>query len=344
MWREFDAVTSRLFFRRQFFPQGWGDIARLAENYALQASTPRWDDEATLAAFQHAAVRTDAPADIDIAWTPEQRAWGNAVIRRGTFAAPVNRVLLPETSRTAHVEWVAPASHDTSMPVCILFPATGEQGFLSRRLLALALARHGIASLVLEVAFYGARRPPGQDGALLNHVADLIALMDTTVGEGRALLQWLRNRGYHRLAVSGISMGGSVSALVAARSDFPLATICLIPANAVGPVYTEGLLSRYVAWDVLNADLRADSDARALMRNYLSVFDVSRYPRPRTETAACFLSATDDGCIPRDDTGRLHTHWPDARVEWITGGHSSAALTGWNRYRKAIIRGASGIH
>lgn len=342
MWHEFDRITSRLFFRKQFFPKGWGDIGQVAANYGLGVNSPRWDDEATLAAFRKALVRSNAPAAIDVTWMPETRTWGNSIIRRGTFATPVNRALLPEACRTAHVEWVAPANHTRDMPVCILFPATGEQGFLSRRLMALALARQGIASLILEVAFYGVRRPPGQDGALLNHVSDLVALMDTTIEEGRALLAWLRYVGYSRLAVSGISMGGSVSALVTARSDFPLACIGMIPANAVGPVYAEGLLSNYVAWDVLRGPLRTGIEPRRVMHDYLSVFDVSNYPPPAAIDAACFLSATDDGCVPGHNTAQLHAHWPGARIEWITGGHSSAVVTGWNRYRKAIVRGATG--
>lgn len=343
MWSKLDDIGSRLFFRGQFFSRGWGDIARLAENYALDVARPRWDDDDTLAAFRRALARNDAPAAIDIDWAADRRYPGNTVVRRGTFATPLNHALLPDACRTAHLEWIAPANHDTMMPVCVLFPATGEQGFLSRRLLALALARHGVASLVLEAAFYGVRRPPGQKSALLNHASDLIALMDTTVGEGRALLAWLRNAGYTRLAVSGISMGGSVSALVTARSDFPLACIGMIPANAVGPVYAEGLLSNYVAWDVLQAQLASHRGARGLLHEYLAVFDVSRLPPPVSERSACFLSATDDGCVPPHNSDALHAHWPQAGVERITGGHSSAVVTGWNRYRKAIIRGANGL-
>lgn len=337
LWRGFDAFTSRLFFRRQFFPQGWGDISALADNYRLGVARPRWEDAETLAAFRQALLHTAVPARIEIDWARERRYPGGTVVRRGQFAAPANAALLPEPSRTAHVEWIAPAGHDISMPVCVLFPATGEQGFLSRRLLALALARRGIASLVLEVPFYGVRRPPEQRGALLNHVSDLIALMDSTVAEGRALLAWLQRQGYTRLGVSGISMGGSVSALVTARSAFPLDCIGMIPANAVGPVYAEGLLSDYVAWDGLQAALPPGDDARALLHAWLGVFDVTNFPRPVAERRARFLSAVDDGCIPRHNTDALHRHWPQARVDWLAGGHSSAAITGWNRYRQAIV-------
>jgi len=336
LWQGVDAFTSRLFFRRQFFPQGWGDIAPLTANYGLAVTNPRWDDPATLAAFRQALLHTAAPARIDIDWDRDRHYPGGTLVRRGRFAAPANAALLPAACRTAHVEWVAPAGHDTGMPVCVLFPATGEQGFLSRRLLALTLARRGIATLVLEVPFYGVRRPADQQGALLNRVSDLIALLDSTVAEGRALLAWLQRQGYTRLAVSGISMGGSVSALVTARSTFPLDCIGMIPANAVGPVYAEGLLSNYVAWERLQSDLRAGADARALLHAWLGVFDVTNFPRPLAEPRATFLSAVDDGCIPRHNTAALHRHWPQARVEWLAGGHSSAAITGWNSYRRAI--------
>lgn len=342
MWSEIEELVGKFVFRRKFFAAGWGDIARLEEACGLPGGSQGWDDGDTIAAWRRVATRNPAPVGIDIDWGADKRYPGNILVRRGTFATPFNRPLLPEASHTAHVEWVAPADHAPGMPVCVLFAATGEEGFLTRRFVALALTRQGIASLILEAPFYGLRRPPAQKGFFVDRFSDLLAMLDTTIEEGRSLLLWLRQAGYTRQAVSGISMGGSVSALVAARTGWPVAAICVVPAHAVGPVYCVGLLSQHVDWTALGG-LRSGRDPRAVMGEYLQVFDVSGYPRPVAEKASAFLSATEDACIPRDDSDRLHACWPQASVEWIAAGHTTGAVLGWNRQRKAILRGLAAL-
>lgn len=343
MSARFDALFTGLFFHGRFFTGGWGELAALREQFGLPATCERWDDPAALSAFRQAMLPARTPADIDIAWLGERRWPGGTSIRRGTFTTPYNAALLPEASRLAHVEQVCPAGPAPGRPACVLFAATGEQGFLSRRLLALALARHGITTLILENPYYGLRRPADQRGYFQNRFVDLLAMFNASIEEGRALLAWLRRSGHERLAVSGISMGGSVSALVAARSTFPVAAISLIPSSSVGPAYAGGVIANHVAWERLADGLPPGVDPRRLIVDWLSVFDVCALPRPVAESACCFLSATDDGCIPRHATDALHCHWPAARIEWIEGGHTTGAVFGWNRYRRAIIAALSAV-
>lgn len=87
--------------------------------------------------------------------------------------------MLPEESHTAYVQLVVPKSWDAPhadgaphwakhRPVTVVLAGTGEQRFQRRRhFLAYPLARAGVASLILESPFYGARKPPNQKASKL---------------------------------------------------------------------------------------------------------------------------------------------------------------------------------
>jgi hypothetical protein len=57
----------------------------------------------------------------------------------------------------------------------------------------------GIATMVLESPFYGARRPVGQGGSRLLHVSDLLVLGRATIEESLCLLDWSHRQGYGKL-------------------------------------------------------------------------------------------------------------------------------------------------
>ena len=58
----------------------------------------------------------------------------------------------------------------------VAFAATGDEGFDGRRnRLSVPLAARGIASILLEMPFYGLRRPEGQEGPKVRHVSDACA-------------------------------------------------------------------------------------------------------------------------------------------------------------------------
>ncbi len=49
----------------------------------------------------------------------------------------------------------------------------------------------GVASLILESPYYGARRPPNQKGSKLRYVSDLLALGWATIFESVHLLHYM---------------------------------------------------------------------------------------------------------------------------------------------------------
>ena len=57
----------------------------------------------------------------------------------------------------------------------------------------------GVATMVLESPFYGARRPAEQQGAKLLHVSDLLTLGRSTIEESLFLLSWAQKQGLTQL-------------------------------------------------------------------------------------------------------------------------------------------------
>lgn len=302
-----DRLYAGLSNRRRFFSEGWGDLPHLRE--LLSSGAP-----------------SRPPTAIHVDWQ-EEEAMDGAIFRRGVFASPYSLMSLPEESRTARIEFVLPCKTTPATPVCLHFAATGDEGFTRRRVaLALPLLKEGIASLILENPFYGMRRPAGQEGKMLRCFSDLWMMGGAAVEEGRSLLLWLRQEGYARLGVCGISMGGSMAAQVAVLTEEPLAMVGCMTAHSASTVFTEGILKNHLAWGVLDRQLGNDGPAVDLMRTLLGATDIRRFPPPRRPEAAILVAARRDAYVPPSSARKVHTHWPGAEMRWLDSGHVGAFL------------------
>ncbi|MDQ5986749.1 MAG: hypothetical protein CSYNP_02482 [Syntrophus sp. SKADARSKE-3] len=310
-----DRLYARVSNRRLFFRQGWGDLTPIRE---VQAN----------------GYHPGPTKKIDINWTGEMQTDG-MIVRQGRFSSPFNSVDFPEESHMAHVEWVMPAISSSSTPVGIHFAATGDEGFSRRRTaFAKPLARVGIGSMILENPYYGLRRPAGQHSKMLRYVSDLWTMGVATIAEGRSLSKWLFDHGYEKQAACGISMGGHMAAKVGLLSDIPMAVACIVAPHSAAAVFTEGLLKKYCAWDILNRKLGGQNgNAYELMRELLALTDIQRLPVPRKPQWAVFIGARKDAYISEKSIRLLHEHWPGSRLRWIESGHVGAFLF----YRKAFL-------
>ena len=304
--------------KRLFFREGWGNLT-LLEDIARKGliNTP--------------------PQKIEIEWeTPREEA--GAVLRAGSFPSPFTGEGFPLASRMAYVELILPPGADEKTPVCLHFAATGDEGFGRRRkALALPLVREGIGSLILENPYYGRRRPPDQHSKMLNRFSDLWAMGSATVMEGQALIRWLREAGYTKIGVSGISMGGGMAAQVGVLADPPVAIAAFITPNSPSVVFTEGVLKHYLAWDVLNRQLNGKGPAITFMRELLDLSDLRRLPPPARPEAAFLIAGKKDAYIPPAAAERLYAHWPGSHLKWLNTGHIGAFVFHRRDFSTAIV-------
>ncbi|HOJ52703.1 MAG TPA: alpha/beta hydrolase family protein [Syntrophales bacterium] len=316
-----DLIYARLANRKRFFHQGWGDLPLLEH----LADTYR--------------PGVDGDLEIEVNWEGEQEE-GEFIIKRGWFDSPARDVKLPEGSEKAYLEWVLPASFDSRTPVTLHFAATGDEGFLRRRVaFALPLARQGVSSIILENPYYGLRRPVNQAGKFLSYVSDLWKMGRAAAVEGLAIFHWLRKQGYHLQVACGVSMGGHIAAKVANFSREPIGCVAFIAPHSAEAVYLQGILRHYVAWEVLKRESQGRFDPEEFFRKVLSRTDIREMSPPHPIRAAVIIGALNDAYIPRQSVEILHNHWPEARIKWVRGGHVSAFL----RHRKELLKGVQEV-
>lgn len=313
-----DRTLARLFRGVKLYRGGFGDRA------SLDRSVERVE----------AYASADPPLPIDIRWGPPRYRADGAVSRSGAFVSPAASSL-PEESRLAVVELFEPVP--APGPVVVLLAATADEGFVARRLLARSLHASGVATLMLENPFYGARRPEGQVGAMVRTVAEQFAMNLATVEEARSLALYLRERGHPRIGLSGYSQGGFMAAFAAASLDIPVAVIPRGAGRDVSGVFLDGALSLGIDWDRLSKEAGGRAEARAELRRCLSAVRVDRLGPPLVPRAAIIVAARQDGFVSPEEAEALFHHWEGSELRWSEAGHITAFLFDSKLHARAIV-------
>ena len=297
-----------------------------------------WGDEAVVRDISVEGARERPAAPVEMTWGPERLA-GGGLLREGAFESPEER--LPAAVRRARVRMLRPAFRETRA-VCLHFASSGDQGFAMRLRLAAPLLDAGIAALVLENPYYGARRPKGQPGGAIRTVSDMVLMATATVREGRSLLAWLEAQGHRRLGVAGYSMGGQMCAMVAVMWPRPLAVAALAPSDSPASVFTEGLLRMHPCWDALRRPGGSADSARAELRELFLRYAVSALPPPVEPRAAVVVANRRDGVVPPAEGERIARHW-GCELRWLGGGHVSAVVLEQAALRRAVADAFAGL-
>jgi hypothetical protein len=312
-----DRVLARFLALRPWYGEGWGDDNAITEILGL-------------------LDRDMTPMLPTI--TLRDAGWGGAFVRLvGELPSPTPIVHhLPESARIARFElWLPRGKRSPAgVPISVFLAATGEEGYASRRRLALPLVATGIGALILENPYYGSRRAPGQRGFVLPRLLDQLVMNGSTILETLALLQWLEAEGASSIAVTGYSLGGFMSATVAALHRRPLAVVPAAAGASAAPGFLTGALKTAVAWGALPAASRADAETR--LSDLFTSVAATRLPLPMRPDAAILVGATDDQIVPEAQVRALHAHWRGSELRWVRGGHAGGILLGGPAIRLAI--------
>lgn len=313
-----DRVLARFLALRPWYHDGWGDEHVIAEILGLLDRD-----------------LTPMPPVI----TLREAGWGGAFVRLvGELPSPTPIVHhLPLSAQTARFELWLPRGKRTpaGVPISVFLAATGEEGYASRRRLALPLVAAGVGALILENPYYGSRRGPGQRGFVLPRLLDQLVMNGSTVLEALALIQWLESEGASSIAVTGYSLGGFMSATVAALHQRPLAVVPAAAGASAAPGFLTGALRTAVAWGALPAASRADAETR--LSDLFTSVAATRLPLPLRPDAAILVGATDDQIVPEAQVRALHAHWRGSELRWVRGGHAGGILLGAPAIRLAIL-------
>jgi dienelactone hydrolase len=303
--------------------------------FGLAARGPRffqdgWGDRALCDEIDPVALARRPPRRIALRPGPARRAFGG-LLSEGTFESPEDR--LPGCARSARVQLLVPEG--PLRGVAVHLAASGDQGFSVRLRFAAPLLARGVGALVLENAYYGARRPANQPRHAVRSISDLHLMAAATFQEGRALLRWLHDeRQVPLVGITGYSMGGQLAAMAGASAPFPCAVVPMAAPCAPDSVLRDGVLHHLAEWSAIAAGGDAKLARRTLCA-HLARFSVTRLPPPVVPAAALVVGAAEDGIVPPRESERIARHW-GSELRWLPAGHVSAVLRHQDEMRAAI--------
>jgi hypothetical protein len=316
----YDDAFAWRYYSPAFFRDGWGDPLPYSFASRPSGELPRLE------------------------WAAPEEADG-VRFTAGSFLSPLHEHLPPE-AKLARVQLVEPLPKAEAARgprrALVWFAAGGDEGFgFRRRSYAAPLAReHGVTTVLLQLPYYGQRRPAGQPRCFMRTVGELQRHMVAQVEEGRALLHWLHASGrFDTLGVAGVSKGGCVAAMTAALCpDLPLAAASFMSVDSAEAAYLDGLVFKCVSVDkvggrdALRAHLRGEfmfrpdtADAAATEAHLRALPDYAgRAPQPLAFVAigaAHDKFASVDSCTNLYRNVTRYARCVAGELRWVAGGH-----------------------
>lgn len=193
------------------------------------------------------------------------------------------------------------------------FPVLDGRAFGVRRL----FHSLGFDVVLATLPYHGARAPQGTSSGqlLLNDPVRTIEAFVQAVSDLRRLAAWLRAEGAPSVGVTGMSLGGYVTALFASlEPDLDFAAP-IIPVASFADILWERAGRRGE-----HADARAAGIDLALLRRLFSPHCPLGH-RPRVPAGRRLVIAGEaDRIVPPEHPAALAAHW-QAPIEWFAGGH-----------------------
>lgn len=297
------------------FRQGWGSAAAI---------------DAVIARFRSPGLAVEVHPGWDGGWTEEK----NYRFRDGSFGTPMFLEFLPRECVLARFRVFQPLADMKC--VVVMVPTRFERGCKGREPLAIQLATHGIASVLLESPFMGRRRPDYQPTQMLASLSDFVLLGGTVIEEARSVISWLRHEGFEKICVTGISLGGYLAAVAGTSSVRPVAIVMFLAPHDGNVVYIDGLSRSLCHWPEMQRNCGSTEPVEAKFRAVFDAISLERIPEPEAGHRIIALGATGDRFVPPDSFRRMARHWPASELRWIRGGHVSSILRR-RPYLEAII-------
>jgi dienelactone hydrolase len=246
---------------------------------------------------------------------------------RGTDRYTVHALRFPspvETpdpeNNTVHAEYFRPKGEGRHPAVVVLHILGAD--FALSRYMAARLADRGVAALFVKLPYYGERRPPGKR-FLSEDLERSVSAMRQGVLDVRRAVAWLSGRpevDAGRLGVTGISLGGIVSAIAASVDpSIDRAALLLAGGGLADVLWEMPEAARYRALWIASG--RSKADLAALTRP----FDPLTYASGLRGKKVLMLNGNVDEVIPPRAALALWEAAGRPPIRWFECGHYSAA-------------------
>lgn len=180
--------------------------------------------------------------------------------------------------------------------------------------------------LHLQLPFHGSRNPKS---ALFHGEyfwsADLVRSLEAvrqSVIDARTLVAWLRAQGYEQVGVTGISLGGSITMLLACLQPVP---------DWVAPIVShlqlvDAVEEAPILWRMKH-DLEAFGIGRARRKEIFERLGFDRLQPVLPPERQLWIMARDDAYIAAPLVEKQWREWGQPPIEWIPGGHMTFPLS-----------------
>jgi dienelactone hydrolase len=263
----------------------------------------------------------------------------NYTVAAVRFPSPI--VTIDPENNTVHAEYFRPNAQGRR-PAVVVLHILGSDFALSRYLAA-RLADRGVAALFVKLPYYGERRPAGgQKRFLSTDIERSMTSMSQGVCDVRRAAAWLASRPEvdpGALGVTGISLGGIVSALAAAVApEFSSSAFLLAGGGLAEILWAMPETARYR--ELWLASGRTKADLETLTRPV----DPLTYAKGLRGKRLMMIGGTVDEVIPPAAVSALWNAAGRPPIEWYDCGHYSAAGYLLPAVRKTVDFFASGSH
>ncbi|MDG3006284.1 alpha/beta hydrolase [Paludisphaera mucosa] len=264
------------------------------------------------------------PATFAYELTPVDQP-GRCRVSTLTFPSPVET---PDVANnTVHAEYFEPVGFPGRRPAVVVLHILGSDFPLSRYLAA-RLADRGVAALFVKLPYYGERRTANGPGPvprkfLSDDIERTMRSMRQGVCDVRRGLRWLASRldvDPERLGMTGISLGGIVSSLVASVDpDVKSAALLLAGGDLANVLWEMPETAPFrKAWGEAGktvADLKAMTDP----------YDPLTYAAGLAGKRVLMIAGNVDEVIPPASARMLWEAAGKPPIVWYDCGHYSAA-------------------
>jgi dienelactone hydrolase len=237
-----------------------------------------------------------------------------------SFPSPV-KTAIPENN-TVYAELFLPPG-DGPFPAAVVLDILQGNALVSRGE-AMWLAQNGVAGLVVYMAHYGPRRPPGSNVRLLStNISHTIDAVKQTVLDVRCTVAWLASRkeiDANKIGIAGTSLGSFLSAIVAANEP-RIKNVCLLLTGGglVDAYYDHPLAKPYTPLiDLLGG--------KTTMKMLLAPVDPLTYAKQLKDKNLLMICASKDDIVPPKAATRLWEASGKQKIIWVDSSHVGAAL------------------
>jgi pimeloyl-ACP methyl ester carboxylesterase len=213
--------------------------------------------------------------------------------------------------------------HDEPRPTIIVVHGfTGSPYWFNSGFFALPwVYGHGCDVVLTILPFHGPRRdrlaPFDGHGLFSEGVATFTEAMLQSVCDLRVLIGYLQSTGVRRVGITGLSLGGYLTALMAGlepRLHFAIPNCPVVEMPSL-------IDSWFPAGPLVRTGLRLAGIDRKTHDAAMTIHSPLRYPAVLPRERLMIISGLADRLAPPEQSARLWQHWGRPRIEWFPGSH-----------------------